>query len=317
VHFFNNNPVDNKNNLQQQKTMSTLAIALSNRLLLTSRISGSLSFSRRLCSRDDNNGDKKDTPVPGGLPMNTDEYLPKERPWEGPKPDSEILKFPLQNLVNTRRFEVNISDDISHVEVDPSHARYRYPQFFVFENPFPERKQPPASWNPVDYMEYAPVEDRKVPTYTDVLVIGGGIVGASIAYFIKKRLRDSLEVVVLEKDMTFSKASTTLAVGGIRQQFSLKENIQMSMFTSKFLRNAKDDLAFLDQEPPDFAFNPSGYLMLATEDGAEIILDNHKTQTEMGAYVDILNTEQIRERFRGSIRTESYSVLMEYKMKDG
>ena len=38
--------------------------------------------------------------------------------------------------------------------------------------------------------------------------------------------------------MQFTKAATVLSAGGIRQQFSIPENVQMSMFTAEFLRNA-------------------------------------------------------------------------------
>ena len=36
-----------------------------------------------------------------------------------------------------------------------------------------------------------------------------------------------------------------LSVGGIRHQFSMKENIELSMFTSDFLRNIKENLSVL------------------------------------------------------------------------
>lgn len=46
--------------------------------------------------------------------------------------------------------------------------------------------------------------DRQFQTHCDILIIGGGGVGASIAYWLKKRARDGLNVVVLEKDPTVS-----------------------------------------------------------------------------------------------------------------
>lgn len=47
--------------------------------------------------------------------------------------------------------------------------------------------------------------DEEFQTHCDVLIIGGGGVGASIAYWLKKRGRDGLNVVVLEKDPTVSR----------------------------------------------------------------------------------------------------------------
>lgn len=76
----------------------------------------------------------------------------------------------------------------------------------------------------------------------------------------------------------YAKASTVLSCGGIRQQFSLKENIELSQFSAEFLRNIKDHLTIPEQQPPEINFNPSGYLFLATKNGADIMLKNHKLQ---------------------------------------
>lgn len=44
----------------------------------------------------------------------------------------------------------------------------------------------------------------------------------------------------------YTQSSTFWSVGGVRQQFSLVENIRMSLFTSKFLREAKENLKIED-----------------------------------------------------------------------
>lgn len=52
-----------------------------------------------------------------------------------------------------------------------------------------------------DYMsKYA--KPTQFQTHCDVLVIGGGGVGSSIAYWLKKKAREGLNVVVVEKDPT-------------------------------------------------------------------------------------------------------------------
>ena len=45
--------------------------------------------------------------------------------------------------------------------------------------------------------------------------------------------------------MQYTQSSTMLSVGGIRHQFSLEENVRLSMFTSDFLRNIKENLSVL------------------------------------------------------------------------
>ncbi|GFV77683.1 FAD-dependent oxidoreductase domain-containing protein 1 [Trichonephila clavipes] len=137
----------------------------------------------------------------------------------------------------------------------------------------------------------------KVPSYSEFVVIGGGIMGSSIAYSLKNRAPDSFEVMVIERDPKYTRASTTLSVGGIRQQYSLEENIKLSMYSAEFLRNVKQHLSVLDDDPPDIQFQPQGYLFLATEAGEEQMLKNHKLQRELGAKVELMKPSQLKKKF--------------------
>ncbi|XP_076269391.1 FAD-dependent oxidoreductase domain-containing protein 1 homolog [Rhynchophorus ferrugineus] len=133
-----------------------------------------------------------------------------------------------------------------------------------------------------------------IPTYTDILVVGGGAMGSSVAYWLKEKTNfDSFNLVVLEKDMTFSKCSTSLSVGGLRQQFSLPENIQMSLYGFEFIRTLKRRFG----PEAEVNFTPHGYLVLASEEGAEQLIDNSKIQRDLGASNIILNANQLKDRF--------------------
>ncbi|XP_076066894.1 FAD-dependent oxidoreductase domain-containing protein 1-like [Oratosquilla oratoria] len=133
--------------------------------------------------------------------------------------------------------------------------------------------------------------------HCDVLIIGGGAIGSSIAYHLKERALGGLHIVVIEKDPTYSKCSTTLSVGGVRQQFSIGENVQLSLFGAEFLRNVPKLLAVEGADPPNIDFNPNGYLTLATEAGMDQLYENHYLQKELGAKVDLLSRRQLEERF--------------------
>lgn len=137
------------------------------------------------------------------------------------------------------------------------------------------------------------------PERADIVIVGGGVVGWSIAYWLKQkeRIRDGVRVVVVEKDPTYSQASTVLSAGGIRQQFSLPENIQLSIASADFMRNINEHLNVVNEDPVDLQFNHSGYLILASENVAHIMEENYSTQRYAGAKVSLLSPTQLKERF--------------------
>ena len=128
----------------------------------------------------------------------------------------------------------------------------------------------------------------------DVAIVGGGIMGMSSAFFISKRLPPS-SICVIERDSTYSLASTPKSVGSMRQQFSLSENIQLSSFSYNFLQNVDSHLRVSD--PVDIGFVRGGYLFLATEKGRQVLLENHKVQREHGAEVELIEASQMELRF--------------------
>lgn len=144
--------------------------------------------------------------------------------------------------------------------------------------------------------EVKPAEN-KIPREADILVIGGGLVGNACAYWLKKRNPKGTNVTIIERDYGFTRASSMLSAGGIRHQFSLQENIEMSMFTSEFLRTIREHLSVLDQDPPDVQFNHQGYLFLATPDKADDLEKCVKLQRDLGAKIDLMSRERIAEKF--------------------
>jgi FAD-dependent oxidoreductase domain-containing protein 1 len=71
----------------------------------------------------------------------------------------------------------------------------------------------------------------------DVVVIGGGIIGAATAYFLSKEGR---KVKVIERDPTYKTASFPLSLGGFRRQFFQKENILLGKFAREFIFQIPD-----------------------------------------------------------------------------
>ncbi|XP_066463365.1 FAD-dependent oxidoreductase domain-containing protein 1 [Eleutherodactylus coqui] len=152
---------------------------------------------------------------------------------------------------------------------------------------------PGSDWSPFKSMDHLP------PEHADVVIVGGGIMGWSVAYWVKKlqTQRTTFKVVVVERDPSYSHASTVLSAGGIRQQFSRPENIQMSLFGADFLRNVNDYLGIENGDRIDIQFNPSGYLFLSSEKSAEILEENYRVQREQGAKVALLSPDQLKKKF--------------------
>ncbi|KAM3830483.1 FAD-dependent oxidoreductase domain-containing protein 1 [Vipera latastei] len=137
------------------------------------------------------------------------------------------------------------------------------------------------------------------PEQADVVIVGGGIIGWSIAYWLKAKesRRNAIQVLVIERDNTYSKASTVLSVGGIRQQFSVEENIWMSSFSANFLRLINDHLGVVGEPPIDIQFNHSGYLFLATENEAAVLEENVNIQRKEGVAVSLFSPAQLKKKF--------------------
>lgn len=99
------------------------------------------------------------------------------------------------------------------------------------------------------------------------------------------------------KYLQYTAASTVLSVGGLRQQFSLEENIEMSLFGAEFIRNINNYLSVGEDAPIDPYFRPHGYLMLASKDGAEILSQNSKLQNFLGAKNILLSATKLKDMF--------------------
>ena len=110
----------------------------------------------------------------------------------------------------------------------------------------------------------------------DVVIVGGGIIGAASAYFLSKEGR---KVKVIEKDPTYKRASFPLSLGGFRRQFFQKENILLGKFAREFILNIPELLKTEKNPNPTASMVPNGYLLMFGPEHAEEqykALENHK-----------------------------------------
>src|SRR5579859_2479170 len=122
----------------------------------------------------------------------------------------------------------------------------------------------------------------------DVVIIGGGIVGSSIAWHLTHA--GCRNVLVIERESSQGKGSTGKSMGGVRAQFSTPVNIQMSLYSIPFYANFEDVVG----HPADY--RPQGYLFLATKESHLAYLrDNFERQKKLGLKTArLISAEEIR-----------------------
>jgi glycine/D-amino acid oxidase-like deaminating enzyme len=128
--------------------------------------------------------------------------------------------------------------------------------------------------------------------HTDIVIIGGAIVGSSIAYFLREE-GFSGSIALIERDPHFAHAATTLSCASIRQQFSIAENIRLSQFTLGLFRDLKERFG----ADADIGFREKGYLILASPAGEGVLRENHRVQAAEGADIVLEGVAALEQRF--------------------
>ncbi len=122
-----------------------------------------------------------------------------------------------------------------------------------------------------------------------VAIIGGGIVGCSVAYHLAKF--GESDVVVFEKDY-LSSGSTGRCAGGIRQQWSSPHNVILAMRSVSLFEKLSRETDI------DIEYKQGGYLVLSYDDQEAVQFEkNVQMQRELGLDVQIFTPRQIKERF--------------------
>ena len=129
----------------------------------------------------------------------------------------------------------------------------------------------------------------------DIVIVGGGIIGSSIAYHLARTGRAG-DVVVVERDPTYEHAATPRSNGGIRRLFSLAENIEMASHGLAFYRDFADEMA-VDGERAEIEFRSQGYLFISDAGGAAQMEENFALQERMGVEVELLTPGALTTRF--------------------
>ena len=130
----------------------------------------------------------------------------------------------------------------------------------------------------------------------DVIVVGGGVMGASCAYWLT-RLSPGLSVTVVERDTRYAQAATALSVASVRQQFSTDVNVKISRFGIDFIRHFEDRLGHA-VGVPSLGLRENGYLFVTgSDENAARMRDLAAMQCSHGAATMVLDAAGIAARF--------------------
>ena len=131
---------------------------------------------------------------------------------------------------------------------------------------------------------------------SDVVIVGGGVMGSAVAYFLKADPGFAGSVTVVERDPSYRFASSALSASSIRQQFSTPLNIRLSLFGIGFLRDVARHLA-VDGEAPTLGLRERGYLILAGAAGLDVLARNVALQRAEGGDIALLDAPAMGARF--------------------
>lgn len=130
----------------------------------------------------------------------------------------------------------------------------------------------------------------------DVIIVGGAVMGSSVAWWLTK-MQPGLDVLVLERDPSYTQASTALSVASIRQQFTTAANVRISRFGIDFIRNFDERLGGLGQVS-SLGLKENGYLFLSsTPEGAAALAEVASMQRSEGAATELWSPGQVKARF--------------------
>jgi len=127
----------------------------------------------------------------------------------------------------------------------------------------------------------------EIPSKADIVIIGGGVMGASTAYHLA--MRGAKNIVLLERDELFGQGATGRCAGGVRYQFGTEINIRLSLASLPMIERFKDETG------QDVNYRKCGYLFVLTQEKDVVeFQQNVSLQNRLGAKTEWLSGDEVR-----------------------
>ena len=128
----------------------------------------------------------------------------------------------------------------------------------------------------------------ELPRTADIVIIGGGVMGASTAYHLSARGKKN--ILLLEKEQFFGQGASGRCAGGVRYQFSTEINIRLSLISLPMLERFEQEVG------QKINYRQCGYLiMLTSPDQVDEFVPNVRLQRSLGVQTEWLSGDEIRK----------------------
>jgi sarcosine oxidase subunit beta len=128
-----------------------------------------------------------------------------------------------------------------------------------------------------------------LPSTAEIVVIGGGVMGASTAFHLASR--GVKGVLLLEQEQFFGLGATGRCAGGVRYQFSTEVNVRLSLASLPMLERFEDEIG------QAIDYRPCGYLIFTSRpEDLTVFKNNVALQNQLGVPTELWSGEQVRAR---------------------
>ncbi|MEM8824207.1 MAG: FAD-binding oxidoreductase [Pseudomonadota bacterium] len=125
-----------------------------------------------------------------------------------------------------------------------------------------------------------------------IVIVGGAIMGSSLAWWLTELGHPPGQITVVERDPTYAACATAFSNSCIRQQFGNPLNVAVSQFGVEFIRNFQAYLG--DDRVPAIHFHTFGYLYLASDETeADRLRQAHAVQVAAGSGTRLMTPDEI------------------------